>query len=91
MNIFLIILSFLYAGTGIVATLGYIPTISDLLKGRKSANVNSYIILTLCAMITFLYSLFVVSDLLLEVVTGLNFLSCFLIWILALRIKDKKK
>jgi hypothetical protein len=91
MDLFLVIISFLYAGTGIVATIGYLPTIRDLLKGIQSANIPSYIIWTLCAFITFLYSLFVISDLLLEIVTGLNFISCALIWILAFRIKHIKK
>ena len=87
MNIFLIIISFLYAGTGIVTTIAYLPTIRDLLKGKPSANISSYIVWTLCAFVTFLYALFVVSDLLLEIMTGLNFLSCALIWILAFRVK----
>lgn len=91
MNLLLIIISFLYAGTGIVATIGYLPTIIDLLKGKESANIPSYIIWTLCSFITVLYAFFVIADLLLEIVTGLNFLSCTLIWILALRVKHKKK
>ncbi len=91
MNAILVIISFLYASTGVVATIGYLPTIKDLIKGKLSANVSSYIIWTTCAFITFVYSLFVISDLLLEIVTGLNFLSCLIIWILAWRLKLKKK
>ncbi len=79
MNTLLIILSFLYASTGIVATIGYLPTIKDLLKRKKSANISSYIVWTFCSLISFLYALIIVSDLLLEIVTGLNFLSCLLI------------
>ena len=34
-----------YASTGIIATVGYWPTIKDLYKNRKaSANIPSYII-----------------------------------------------
>jgi len=91
MNIFSIIISFLYAGTGVVATIGYLPTIRDLLKGKKSASILSYIIWTSCAFVVFLYAIFVVSNLLLEVVTGLNFICCALIWILAFRLKIKRK
>lgn len=90
MDLILIIIAFLYAGTGIVATVGYFPTIKDLLYKKESANIHSYIIWTLCSGITFLYALLVVSDLLLEIVTGLNFASCAIILILALRLKNRK-
>ncbi len=90
MQTLLIIIAFLYAGTGIVATIGYLPTIIDLIKNKKSANRNSYIIWTLCSGITFLYALLVISDLLLEIVTGLNFVSCAIILLLTLRLELKK-
>ena len=90
MQTLLIIIAFLYAGTGIVATIGYLPTIIDLIKNKKSANRNSYIIWTLCSGITFLYALLVISDLLLEIVTGLNFASCAIILLLILRLELKK-
>jgi len=90
MGIITAIIAFLYAGTGIIATIGYIPTIRDLTKKIASANIHSYIIWTSCASITFLYALLVISDLLLEIVTGLNFASCATILILALRLKYKK-
>ena len=90
MQTLLIIIAFLYAGTGIVATIGYLPTIIDLIKNKRSANRNSYIIWTLCSGITFLYALLVISDLLLEIVTGLNFASCAIILLLTLRLELKK-
>ncbi len=90
MNTLLTIIAFLYAGTGIIATIGYFPTIRDLLRKKESANIHSYLIWTLCGLITFLYALFVISDLLLEIVTGLNFISCALILVLALRLKHRK-
>ena len=90
MGIILIIIAFLYASTGIIATIGYLPTIRDLIKKIASANIHSYIIWTFCAGITFLYSLLVISDLLLQIVTGLNFVSCAIILILALKLKYKK-
>ena len=90
MKLILTIIAFLYASTGIIATIGYFPTIRDLTKKVASANINSYIIWTFCSAITFLYVLLVVSDLLLEIVTGLNFASCAIILILALKLKYKK-
>lgn len=83
----LAIIAFLYAGTGIIATIGYIPTIKDLIKKVPSANISSYIVWTFCACITFIYAFLVVSDLLLEIVTGLNLASCALILILAVKLK----
>jgi len=91
MEIILKIIAFLYASTGIIATIGYFPTIRDLIKKIASANINSYIIWTFCSLITFLYALLVISDLLLEIVTGLNFVSCAIILILALKLKYKKR
>ena len=91
MEIILTIIAFLYASTGIIATIGYFPTIRDLIKKIASANINSYIIWTFCSLITFLYALLVISDLLLEIVTGLNFVSCAIILILALKLKYKKR
>ncbi len=91
MEIILTIIAFLYAITGIIVTIGYFPTIRDLTKGIASANINSYIIWTFCSAITFLYALLVVSDLLFEIVTGLNFASCAIILILALKLKYKKR
>ena len=83
MEFILTIIVFLYASTGIIATIGYLPTIRDLTKKIASANIHSYIIWTFCAGVTFLYALLVISDLLLEIVTGLNFVSCAIILILA--------
>ncbi|MDD5331779.1 MAG: hypothetical protein PHE43_03075 [Candidatus Nanoarchaeia archaeon] len=87
MEIISAIIAFLYASTGIIATVGYFPTIRDLIKKIASANINSYVIWTFCSAITFLYALVIVSDLLLEIVTGLNFASCAIILVLSLRLK----
>lgn len=87
----LTILAFLYAVSGIIVVIGYIPTIRDLTKKMASANIYSYIIWTFTSSIAFLYALLVISDLLLEIVTGLNFASCAMILILALRLKYSKR
>ncbi|MBT3450506.1 hypothetical protein HN652_01070 [archaeon] len=90
MGLYLTLIISLYAVTGVVGILGYIPTIIDLIKNKSSANIGSYAIWTLCACVSFLYATFVISDLLLEIMTGLNFLSCAIILGLALRLKLNK-
>ncbi len=89
MDVFLSIVAFLYALTGIVVIVGYLPTIRDLTRGVASANVQTYFIWSLCGGTAFLYALVVVSDLLLEIMTGLNFTCCLVIFILAWRQKRK--
>ena len=89
MDYLLKIIIFLYAATGIIASIGYLPTIKDLYNKKPSANINSYIIWTFCAVIGFFYAVLLIKDLLLEIVTGLNFLFCAIILILAIRIRVK--
>ncbi len=84
-NYALTLLAIAYACVGVVATVGYWPTIKDLLAHKPSANVASYVIWTACASTTFLYSLFILQDTLFRFVSGLNFLSCAAILILSLR------
>ena len=87
-EILLQILILAYAIVGVVATIGYIPTIKDLwLHKKMSANVNSYLIWTVCSGITVLYSLFILPDLLFQIVSGLNFVSCALILLLSIVLK----
>lgn len=74
-----------YATVGIIAALGYIPTIKDLwLHKKPSANTNSYIIWTASSGITVLYSIFILPDLLFQIVSWVNFLACATILILML-------
>ena len=88
-DLILQILIFAYASVGIISTIGYFPTIKDLYKHkRKSANINSYILWNLASGITFLYALFILSDLLLRIITGLNFACCVLILVLSLRLRN---
>lgn len=80
-----------YASVGIIATIGYWPTIKDLyLHKKQSVNITSYVIWALASGITFLYALFILSDLLLRIITGLNFASCALILILSVNLKYRK-
>ena len=87
MDILVRILILAYACVGVIATVGYIPTIKDLyLHKKKSANTKSYVIWTLSSGITVLYSLFVLPDLLFRIVSGLNFVCCGLILVLSWRL-----
>lgn len=90
MKLITTIITFLYAGTGVIAIIGYIPTIKDLLRGKESANIHSYTVWTFASSISFLYALLVISDLLLEIIVGLNLVFCAIILILSLRIKNSK-
>lgn len=90
-EILLQILIFAYASTGIITIIGYIPTIKDLWQHKKmSANISSYTIWTVCSGIAFLYSLFILPDMLFQIVSGLNTASCALILLLSIMLKYKK-
>jgi len=84
------ILSVAYAFVGVFGIVAYWPTIVDLYKHKKlSANVFSFVLWTVSEGIAFLYSLFVLDDLLFRLVSGLHFFSCFLILILSYNLKYK--
>lgn len=90
-EILLQILILAYASVGIVSVIGFIPTIKDLwLLKKKSANLSSYIIWTATGGISFLYSLFIVPDLLFRIVSGLNFVFCALVLLLSITLKYRK-
>jgi hypothetical protein len=85
------ILIFAYAAVGIAETIGYFPTIKDLLyRKKKSANINSYAIWTGCSTVTFLYSIFILPDFLFRIVSGITLACCALILFLSILLKFKK-
>ena len=90
-EILLKILIAAYALTGIIVVLGYLPTIRDLYNKKKSANTPSYIIWTLSASITFMYALFIIKDLLLIIVTGLNFTGCTTVLLMSVNLSLRNK
>ncbi len=90
MTALLQLLNITYASVGIIATIGYLPTIKDLFHKKMSANISSYIMWTFCAGITFLYSMIKFSDILLKVVTATNFACCAIILGMALWLKIRK-
>lgn len=77
-----------YGGVGIIGLIAYWPTIKDLYFYKKaSANTSSYILWTTTSGISFLYSLFVLPDLLFRIVSGLGFIACAVVLFLSIRLK----
>ena len=76
-----------YASVGIVATVGYIPTIKGLIVKNIKVSASSYAMWTFCSGTAFLYSMTLLSDTLLNVVNGLNFACCALVLALCLFVK----
>lgn len=80
-----------YGATAVVDILAYLPTIKDLYKHKKpSANVTSYWLWTTTTGTGFLYSLFILPDLLFRLVSGAMFLSNLLILVLIIRLQSNK-
>ena len=80
-----------YGGVGVIGLIAYWPTIKDLYHHKRaSANATTFMIWTATASITFLYSLFILPDLLFRVVSGLNFIACLIVLSLCIRLKIKR-
>jgi hypothetical protein len=89
-EILLHILIIAYGAVGIVGFVAYWPTIKDLYKYKKpSANIASYVLWTITAGITFLYSLFVLPDPLFIFVSGMYLTANALVLFLSLRLRSK--
>jgi len=82
------ILIIAYASVGVISLVAYWPTIKDLYHHKKpSANTISYSLWTLTTGIAFLYSMFILPDLLFRIVSGLNFGACATVLFLSVRVK----
>ncbi len=80
-----------YASVGLIGIAAYLPTIKDLhIHKKASANISSYRLWTITTFISFLYSSFILSDLLFSIVSGMNFVFCSSILILTIRLKNCK-
>ena len=89
-EIFIKGLSIAYGLVGVLGIVAYWPTIVDLYRHKKlSANVMSFILWTFSEGIAFMYSLFVLDDMLFRFVSGLHFLACLIILILSYNLKNK--
>lgn len=85
------ILTLLYGVGGIVTFIGYFPTIKDLWNGKASANIQTYLIWTICTFVASLYGFFVLKNLTFIVVVNLQVVACALILFLGIRLKYFKK
>lgn len=87
-DILLTLLISAYAITGIVDIIAYWPTIKDLYYYKKpSANFRSYFIWAITSFIAFMYSLFILQDLLFRIVSGMFFSANLCVLFLILRLK----
>jgi len=86
-EILLKIIIIAYGATVFVDVLGYWPTIKDLWNKKPSANTRSYVLWTTTTGVAFLYSLFILPDLLFRIVSGMFFVSNIIILFLILRLK----
>jgi hypothetical protein len=69
-----------YAFAGIICCIAYFPTIRDLYLHKKaSPNTTTYILWTISALITLLYSFFILPDTLFRIISVANFVFCALI------------
>jgi hypothetical protein len=72
--------------------MAYLPTIKDLYHHKKaSANITSYALWTMTSCIGLLYAIFVLSDSLLRIVSGLHFLSCITVLSLSIGLVRRMK
>ena len=80
------VLIVLYATSGMISFIAYLPTLRDLLHGKSSANAPSYVLWSACNVIAQLYGIFILHDLLFNIVTALQLIACASILILRLRL-----
>lgn len=79
-----------YGTTSIISLSAYWPTIRDLYyKKKPSANIASYILWSSTGGIGFIYAIFIISDLLLSIVSGINFFACLVVLVLSIGLKQK--
>ena len=83
---FLTVLTVLYGTSGIVTFVGFFPTIYDLWHRKKSANAGTYWIWTITTLLTSLYAIFIVHDLVFSIVISFQLAACAIVLILRLRL-----
>jgi len=83
------ILVITYASIGVIGIIAYWPTIRDLYRKKPNANINSYILWTVASGVGFLYSLFILSDLLLRIISGLYLGANALVLLLSIKLKHR--
>ena len=88
---FILILTFLYSIWWIVTFIWFIPTMKDLWSGKPSANIITYSIWFMTTFITSLYWIFILKNLVFNIVINLQLLACLIVLILAIKLKYEKK
>ena len=88
---FIPIITFLYSIGGIITFLGFVPTMKDLWQEKPSANISTYVIWTTTTIVTSLYGLFVLKNMVFNVVINLQVAACLIVLILSVRLKYMKK
>ena len=84
-ELFLDGLTISYAVAGIICCIAYFPTIKDLYIHKKgSANTTTYLMWTITAFVTLLYSVFVLPDIMFKIISAANFVSCSLVLFLSI-------
>lgn len=78
-----------YLIVGIVSIVAYWPIIRDLYSKKRQANILSYALWTVSTGITFLYSYFVLTDLIVKLIVGLHFLACSTIMLLSINARQR--
>ena len=87
---FLQVLTFLYSIGGIVTFLGFVPTMRDLWKKKPSANITTYLIWTVTTFFTSLYGIFILQNLIFNIVINLQLFACFIVLVLRMRLSMSK-
>lgn len=78
-----------YGAMSVVNLIAYWPTIKDLWHKKPSANLASYRIWTFQYVVTLLYAIFILQDLLFITITICNLIACGVIWVLTFRLKHR--
>lgn len=77
-----------YGAMSLVNLFAYWPTIKDLWHKKPSANLSSYRIWTFQYVVTLLYAIFILQDLLFIGITICNLIACIIIWLLTFKLKN---
>jgi hypothetical protein len=84
------LLKILYGISGVITFIGFIPTIQDLIKKKPSANLATYLVWTSTTLISSLYAVFIVKDLMFVTVINLQLVACLIISYLRFNILNVK-
>ena len=90
-NYFIEILTFFYGVGGIITFFSFVPTMIDLWNKKPSANISTYVVWTMTTFLTSLYGIFVLHNLVFNIVINLQLLACTIVLILRIRMRKEDK